>query len=189
MTYLIKILSIVFLLKSSIGNTQKRIAVDINYRQNTLNTSFNYHKVFKKKFIWSVGFNLGGKGKVFIEGPYYGVEINPNMYLTSSPFPEIASIDTFKGQKNYLDKLTINSNIGAVNFSLGYFHNFTINHGVRAHITGIFGYSWHSITSTYVNSDYLINMRTSVVNHFSAGAGAELYHTIRLVKNSPFITV
>lgn len=170
---------IVVLLANFISG-QERIGFDINYRNNSYGATFSYHHVFYKNWIVSLSVTGGKKGFYQSEEyiPFLEDELGSNSIV--SPWNEFnAPLDSEFGLLYLKDFRTYNYSLAA-QVGIGYFHNFNVIHGIRAHFTGQFGYGISDVYNVYRNTEKPLYIHRKKAKYPIASLGLEAYHTIRV---------
>lgn len=96
-----------------VGTAQKRISLDINYRQNSYNISLGYHQVVFKKWLISGTVFAGKKGRYFSNESLPQYDVNTTSESISSPWLELhQSFDSEVGTHNLKSFTAYNKAIG-----------------------------------------------------------------------------
>lgn len=159
-------------------DAQKRIALDVNYRNANLSFSSTYHHVVKSNWLFSVGVFGGGKGKTLVVNSMD--EFNSGNSL-QSPWRQTNQPQIHDSVAYDLFDYDANSSSFGIHFGVGYFHSFGAIHGIRGHLFSQFGYGYNKVFAKYYAEELqLFVMQRLQENHFIAAITPEIYHTINL---------
>ena len=163
---------------------QQRIGVDLSSRMQNLMLTVHYQKVLKNRFLYSAGIFAGNNGNVFISNDtirlYAGTPI-------ASPYNEANKpiIDT-SGTYSLLDYRTNARSVG-IQFGLGYYHEFDVQHGLRVNLNSSIGYVSTQLGGYYRSIDnFTEQYAVHHTQHFVGSISLEAYHTIRLTGRLTF---
>lgn len=163
---------------------QQRIGVDISSRMNNLMLTAHYQKVLKNRFLYSVGFSFGNYGTSFVENDsirlYAGEPI-------ATPFNDANTpITDSSGTYSILDYNSTARGVG-IQFGLGYFHEFDVQHGLRINVNSSLNFVNTLISGYYRSIDNFTGIyKNQYYDHFVGSISLEAYHTIRLTGRLTF---
>jgi hypothetical protein len=178
-----KFIPLVLLIVSSWCFSQQRIGLDISYRQLGLNASISYHKVFAKNWLISGALTFGQEGRYIAD--YRDFELSKLDFF--SPWDEVNQPILSEGSEYLLKRYSVKNKVLSVQIGLGYFHNFGVKHGLRAHVFMQYGQAFNQISGTYEAVDQTYNkLKLSKTNHSIAAVSTELYHTIQIWRKFTF---
>lgn len=157
---------------------QQRIGMDVSTRMDNLMFTFHYQKVMKKRFLLSAGIFVGGNGKTFVSNDtlrlYTGTPIR-SPYANANE-PVIDSTGTY----SILDYRASAASVG-VQFGIGYFHEFDVQHGLRVNLNSTWGFAGTAFGAYYRSTEnYTERYKSHYIEHFVSSISLEAFHTIRL---------
>ncbi len=170
-------LSLLLLISKGI-NAQQRLGFDFNTSGSNLYATFSYQKVIGSNFILNGGLLFGELGRSTIK--------NNRDYLngTNNVISPIASANqsTVAGG-NYFDLLTYYTKERGISLQLGfgYFHEFSIKHGLKFSFLGRLGFVETELQGLYYSNELNKTVeKYTFLNHFIGGISPEIAHTIRI---------
>ena len=164
--------------------SQQRIGADLSTRMHNLMLTVHYQKVLKNRILYSVGVFAGSNGSTFISNDTLrlcaGTPIASPYSNANNPI-----IDT-SGTYSLLDYITTIQSIG-VQFGLGYYYEFDVQHGLRINLNSSIGYVGSVLGGYYRSIDNFTEQYATHVNeHFVGSISLEAYHTFRLTGRLTF---
>ncbi len=164
--------------------SQQRIGIEIGTRFENLNFTVHYQKVYKEKFIWSAGIFVGSYGSTYVE---YKTSILYIGNRVDSPYDNVDhDFQDTSGNYHLITYDNTGRSIG-VQLGLGYFHVFSVVHGIRFNLNAKIGYSGVETSAWYHSIINYGNVRMIKYNtHLTSCVSPELYHTIRIGGRSTF---
>jgi hypothetical protein len=159
-------------------NGQKRIGMDLSTKGNNLVISAHYNQIIRNNYFYSVGLFGGGFG-------YSGVDLTRTQFDSGrrlkSPFEQINESESDNSGNTYelFDYGTKGSGLG-IQVGFGYFHEFSVVHGIRFNLNNRFGWMTSKLSVSYYNDALKQNInRFERVSHFTGAVSPEVYHTMR----------
>ncbi len=177
LSHLLKLLVVFLLAVNAYG--QKRIGFDLSTKGNNIILTAQFNQVITNNLIYSVGLFGGGFG-------YSGVDLNRTQFNTGrrlkTPFDRINEPITDSSGNVYelFDYGTKGSGFG-LQLGIGYFHEFSIVHGIRFNLNNRFGWMTSRLSVAHYNDALKQNINKFVrVSHLSGALSPEIYHTMRV---------
>lgn len=169
---------VLFFILSVALKAQQRLGFDFNTSGSNLYSTLSYQKVVGSNFILNGGLLFGELGRSRIT--------NDKEYLNGtnkviSPI-EAANQPTLASGK-YFDLLSYSTKERgiAIQFGLGYFHEFSIIHGIKLSLLGRFGYAETALEGAYYSNDVNQTVtKYTFFDHYVGGLSPEIAHTIRI---------
>ena len=163
---------------------QQRIGMDFSSRMDNLMLTVHYQKVLKNRILYSFGAFAGGNGRTFVKNDiqnfYSGVTI-------ASPYAEAnLPVTDSSGTYSIIDYNYSAKSIG-IQFGLGYFLEFGVEHGLRMNVNSTFGYVQSKLAANYGSTENFAKvLATHSLRHFIGSISLEAFHTIRLTGRLTF---
>ena len=158
---------------TSFSFSQQRIGVEVSSRLEDLSIGLQFQKVVKRNFLIGAGFLINGR--------YWGGGVN-NIETNDFPFSEIEPKIVSEGTEYQIYGYSSSSGkaFSAV-FMTGYFHEFSIIHGLRANFNLRCGLVQNDVYMLYEQigntNDRLADSKS--IWHTYQALSPEIYHTIR----------
>lgn len=166
-----------FLLLSVQATGQQRIGLDISTRMSNLNLTVHYQRVLKGNLLFSGGLFYGSMGQGHHSGDTQQILAG---FPTLSPHENVnQSIQDSVGTASLLEYIQ-KGRTGGIQFGLGYFHAFGVQHGLRMNTNLRFGYATQLTTGYYWSEESgKVRAKQHYNGHLVSGVTMEAYHTIR----------
>lgn len=179
MVYLKKSICIVLLFFTPVAlKAQQRLGFDFNTSGSNLYATLSYQKVIGTNFILNGGLLFGELGRSSITN---NKEFLNGTTRVISPFD--AANQSLLVSGKYFDLLSYSAKGRGISIQLGlgYFHEFSIKHGIKLSLLGRFGYLESEIRGNYYSNEVNQSVeKYTFINHFVGGISPEIAHTIRI---------
>ena len=166
------------LLSSFLSFGQQRIGLDINTTGYSLNFTATYQKVIGSRFLLNAGV-IGGLLSQTSQS-HQPLEID-NGLRVNSPFQSVNEPIIIDNSLYHLMSYTVSGRGLGLMAGLGYFHEFSVKHGIKFFLNGRVGVSrsetwahYHSPGNPRKPEDLYLTP------HYYAAVSPEINHTIRL---------
>jgi hypothetical protein len=182
MKNVLSLITYLFFVQSTFG--QSRLEMQFSTHFTNARITGNWHQSLGQGLLFSVGVSSGSSARNWID--HSSEEIQDGLRVQSPYTAMNAPVDRNGNQYNLIDYGT-KTRFVDLHGGLGYYHEFGAMHGIRANAYFILNYMSNDVSAYYYSmaSDSEFG-ETKVFNHFNAGAGLEVYHTIRLTGRTTF---
>ena len=169
---------IMILLSSFLSFGQQRIGLDINTTGYSLNFTATYQKVIVNRFLLNAGV-IGGLLSQTSQS-HQPLEID-NGLRVSSPFQSVNEPIIIDNSLYHLMNYSVSGRGLGLLAGVGYFHEFSVKHGIKFFMNGRIGISRSETLSHYHCPGNLRKPEDLLLTtHFFAAISPEINHTLRL---------
>lgn len=164
--------------------SQQRIGIDANTTGTSMNFTLSYQKVMKEHFLLNAGF-FGGLLSYTHES--HKRDELANGLTVLSPFDEINQPVNINDTTYQLMSYGMKCRGFGLQAGFGYFHEFSLKHGLKFFLNGRLGYSNTEALTHYANTALNREIERLYFNkHYFAALSPEINHTIRLTGRFTF---
>ena len=166
---------------------QQRIGIDVSSRLTDIHLTANYQRVVKTNFLLNGGLTVGSMGRKFI---FFDNDTTllKNGYVIQSPYSAVPTTITDTASSNFqLFRYDMNATGFGALLGIGFFKEFSVNHGIRFYLNTKFHFVQSRVHCGYYNiqqSNYTYSVFHQ--NYFVGSISPELVHTIRLSGRTTF---
>lgn len=179
MIYLNKSICIVLLFFIPVAlKAQQRLGFDFNTSGSNLYATLSYQKVIGTNFILNGGLLIGefGRSSITNDKEYLNGSTRVISPIDAANQPVLVSGKNF----DLLSFFTKGRGI-SIQLGFGYFHEFSIKHGVKVSLLGRFGYVESEIRGSYYSNEVDQSVeKYTFFNHYIGGISPEIAHTLRI---------
>lgn len=157
---------------------QQRVGIDINTTGYSLNLTLSFQKVFAEHFVLNSGL-IGGLISQFSQSNQ-PIDID-NGLTVISPIEQLNRPISMNNAVYQLMSYEIKGRGIAAEVGIGYFHEFSVKHGLKFMLNGRLGTS-KTVARARYHSTGITNEKESFshANHLYTAISPEINHTIRL---------
>lgn len=172
------VLCIVLFSFTTVLIAQKRIGIDLATKKlMNLSVTAHYQKVIKKNYLLSYGIFFGNYGKSYSDND---VNLIYNNFRIHSPFSSLNQSITDTSEIYHLLNYNITGKGLGIQSGLGYFHEISVVHGIRANLNIRLGVMKDEIMASYFNvADSTYKLSRTRRSFLTGGICPEINHTIR----------
>ncbi len=176
-------LTLIFLLSWTYVTAQKRIGVDVSTRLDNLTLTVHYQEVLKNRWLYSLGLYYGTNGRVFVL--HDPVQLSSTSTI-KSPYTNanrmvVDSVNSY----TLLDYRSSAKSMG-IQFGIGYFYEFGVEHGIRVNLNSKIGYAETELYGIYTAMNSTEVVQTHMNYHVIGALSLEVFHTIRISGRTTF---